>query len=259
MKKMMALILVVAMCFTNLACVGSEKSYDDIEDYNIIYDNVEKVNKTFSKDQRVDTLLKFDEYLYYSYLLLFPREAPQGLNEFRYMWKQGIIDIDNYAIYFSYKLSAEDYHILKNNLKDFTVTYKQQVNKPVYTEDVFVHPTYIMAWSQESEELGFCEYIMLDDENCTVINVYKLFYTLQEVQDIANYDILPKNGDYSSVASILPEQTVSYAKSIGYSVYAFEDENGELFVPKMEELQYDTLFLEAAVSQKMLSEVNYGK
>ncbi len=259
MKKMMVIILVVAMCVTNLACIGPEKTYDDVKDYNIIYDNVDKVNKTFTRDARVDTLLSWDSYLYYSYLLLFPREAPEGLEEFNYKWNQGIFDIDNYSIYFSYKLSAENYKSFKNNLASFSIKYKDQVNKPVYTETLFDYPTYIITWSQNVEDTGFCEYIMLDDENCTVINVYKLFYTLQELQDIANYNVLPKSENYANVVSILPEKTVNYAKSGGYSVYAFENENGEMFVPEMNELQYDTSFLETVVSQKIISEVNYGK
>ena len=58
MKKLLSLLLVIVLCFLLTACVDV---YSSVDDYQIIYDNVEKANKTFTKSGKKETLLEFDE------------------------------------------------------------------------------------------------------------------------------------------------------------------------------------------------------
>lgn len=240
MKKIFSILIIVVLCFSLTACV---ETYDDIKDYSIIYDNVHNANKTFTKEGQKETLLCWGEYTYCSYLLLFPRKTPDDLCEFHYYWCQSM-DYDDYGIYFTYKLDDKEYQDFKTKISEFKITYGDQINKPIFTEDLFDYPTYIMQWSNEVETGGFCEYIMLDDESCTVINVFKMFYYMQEMQDIAEYNILPKNNDYNAVQSLMPDETIRFAKHHGFSVYAFKNEENKLFVPSVEDITYNSTFIE---------------
>lgn len=240
MKKVISIMLVLAMCLSLTGCI---KTYSNVEDYSIIYENVKNANKTFTKDAQVETLLRWGEYMYCSYLLLFPRESPDGISEFQYYWGQSM-DYDDYSIYFSYKLDNEEYQSFKSRISEFTISYKDQNNKPIFAADLFEHPAYIMSWSNDVEGTGFCEYIMLDDKTHTIINVYKMFRSLQEIQETTQHNILPKNMNYAAISTLLPDNIIHFAKHDGYSVYAFENENGEMFVPSIEDIKYDNSFLE---------------
>lgn len=218
-----------------------QKVYSQIDDYHMIYDNVHEANKTFTNDR--ETLLNFDSYSYCSYMLLFPREQPYELTDFHYNWIQSM-DFDDYSVYFSYKLNDTDYQDFKKGLSGFSISYGNQVNKPVYTENLFKYPTYIMTWTDEVENGGVCEYVMLDDDNCTVINVYKMFFSLDRVQKNADYNILPRGNQYERVDMLFQEYDYYMAKHNGYTVYAFTKPDGEMFVPELEELTFDRSFVE---------------
>lgn len=239
MKKFICVLLVFIFCFSMAGCV---QTYSTVEDYHMIYDNVYEANKTFTKAGQIETLLGWGEYMYCSYMLLFPREAPENLLEFEYYWAQ-VIDYDDYGIYFSYKLDEDKFTDFKNKIGEFSITYKDQVNKPVFLEDTFEYPAYILSWSKDVEDGGFCEYILLDDESCTVINVYLLFYGLDDLQSKADFNILPKSKTCNEIFDSMPS-TIGFAKNVGYCVYAFRDEENNMFIPELNDLVYDTGFLE---------------
>jgi len=238
-KKIICVMIIIALCVSIAGCV---QTYSDVQDYHMIYDNVDNANKTFTKAGQKKTLLGWGEYMYCSFMLLFPREAPENLLNFEYYWGQSI-DYDDYGIYFSYKLDEDKYLDFKNKLSEFSITYKDQVNKPIFLEDTFEYPAYILSWSKDVEENGFCEYIMLDDKNCTVINVYQIFYGLSELQKKADYNIIPQNTTCDEVFVLMPN-TISFAKNSGYCVYAFADVESNMFIPELNELIYDNSFLE---------------
>lgn len=240
MKKIVLVLLVACLLAFMTAC---KKTYSTPNDYHMIYDNVTEANKTFIKEGKKGTLLGWGEYSYCSYLMLFPREQPEKLTTFEYYWMQ-LMDYDGYAIYFTYTLDEQEYADFSKQIADFTISYGRQENRPVFTKDLFEYPTYILSWSDEVAGSGFCEYIMLDDETHTVVNVYKMFCPLEDVQAKADYNILPKNNDYEAVSKLLGGGTIHFAKHTGYSVYAFEDQENALFVPAQEELTYNCSFLD---------------
>lgn len=239
MKKIISFLVVFILCISMAGCV---QTYSSVQDYHMIYDNVDNANKTFTKEGQKETLLGWGEYMYCSYMLLFPRECPDDILEFEYYWNQSI-DYDGYGIYFSYELDEEEYKSFKNKINEFSVTYQNQVNKPIFLEDAFEYPAYILSWSNDVENSGFCEYIMLDDESCTVINVYKMFYGLEELQSKADFNILPKSSTYAQTFASMPN-TIAFAKHSGYSVYAFLNGENNMFIPELDDLVYDNSFLE---------------
>ena len=239
MKKLLSLFLVIALCFLLTACVDV---YSSVDDYQIIYDNVEKANKTFTKSGKKETLLEFDEYAYCSYLLLFPRQTPEKLTNFEYSWYQ-LIDYDNYYIFFTYELDETEFGEFEQSLSEFSISYKDQTNKPVYTETLFEYPTYILSWTDEVENGGTCEFIMLDESTHTVINVYKLGYDFETCQGKAEYNITPVDNNFDAVEQLCGYEEFCVGSKCGFTVYSFSDENNGWFAPKMDELVYDNKFL----------------
>ncbi len=239
MKRLIALFIVIILCFLFTACT---KTYSSVEDYQIIYDNVENANKTFTKGGKKETLLEFDEYAYCSYLLLFPRQTPSELTDFDYYWSQSI-DYDDYSIYFTYELGEDKFTDFKKAISEFSVSYGEQIKKPVYTETLFEYPTYILSWTNDVENSGVCEYIMLDESTHTVVNVYKMFCESLDLQEKVDYNIVPLDNNYSAVEELCGTEEFYFAKHTGFSVYSFLDENNELFAPDVDELVYDNSFL----------------
>ena len=224
--------LLLAFCLFLTTC---SKSYSGPNKYHMIYDHVKTANKSFTKDSQKETLLAFEEYAYCSYMLLFPREQPEDLGEFEFHWSQGI-DYDDYSIYFSYGLEEAVYRAFRDNLEDFAISWQGQTNRPVYTEDTFAYPAYILTWGTD-----LCEYILLDDENCTVVNVYRMYDDLEEIQKDAAYKILPLSGDYDSVISLMEHTDFDAGPGVeSWSVYGFQrDTDGRWMAPPLEELEYD--------------------
>ena len=224
--------LLLAFCLFLTTC---SKSYSGVKKYHMIYDHVKTVNKTFTKDAQKETLLEFDDYAYCSYMLLFPREQPANLQEFEFRWTQSI-DYDDYAIYFSYGLEEGEYRTFRERMKDFSISWQGQTNWPVYTEDTFAYPAYILTWGT-----NLCEYILLDDANCTVVNVYQMYSDLEELQKDAVYKILPLSGDDSAVMSLMEHTAFDAGPGVeSWSVYGFQRESdGSWIAPPLEELECD--------------------
>lgn len=248
MRKVLAILTVFIVLVSWLGCfIYPEKTYSNIDDYHMLYDNVENANKTFTKEGQRDTLLSWREYSYCSYMLLFPREQPEKIKEFQYYWLP-IIDYDDYATYFSYELSESEFENFRYELDNFTLSYGEQTNKLYYSEDCFEYPAYIITWgvSSEGEEYdGVFEYILLDESTNTIINVYSMSYSLEKLQEKAQYNILPKNNDFYAVEDLLEkEPTYCFAKSINHTIYAFYDEDGEMFVPSLEEIEFNRYFVD---------------
>ncbi len=246
MKKRF-LFIIVAFVLVSLACFpGAVKTYSEPKDYHIIYDNVENANKTFVKDGKKETLLGWGEYEYCSYMLLFPKEQPENLKEFEYYWMQ-LIDYDDYSIYFTYELTDDEFKEFEYELSQFTLSYGQQTNKLYYVEDCFDYPAYIATWSllDEDEDGGLFEYILLDEANNTIINVYSFRTSIIELQEKADYNILPKNNDFSAVDELLKDEPTRFGgKCAHHTAYAFYDESGEVFVPTLEDIEYDRYFVD---------------
>ncbi len=228
MKKAILIIPIILMFLTLAAC-DSDEGYINTTDYNIIYNNVENVNKTLVKAAQKETLLEFDEYSYCSYMMLFPKEEPQNLGEFYFRWKESI-DYDNYSIYFTYTLGEAEYKAFKEALATCTFSYEGYETKPVYTESHFEYPAYILTWTSDSDHGGISEYIMLDDENRCVVNVYRLSTSFTSLQEVADYPVLPKESDFSAV-SALCKPNATLAKHSGFSVYSFPDSSGGYIFP----------------------------
>lgn len=246
MKKRF-IFIIVAFVLLSLACFpGAVKTYSKPKDYHIIYDNVENANKTFVKDGKKETLLGWGAYEYCSYMLLFPKEQPENLKEFEYYWMQ-LIDYDDYSIYFTYELTDEEFKEFEYELSQFTLSYCQQTNKLYYVEDCFDYPAYIATWSLLDEDKvgGLFEYILLDEANNTVINVYSFRSSIIELQEKADYNILPKNNDFSAVDELLKDEPTRFGgKCTHHTAYAFYDESGKVFVPTLEDIEYDRYFVD---------------
>lgn len=233
-NRTISILLLLVMCVNLAACDGDE-GYVNTTDYNVIYSNVENVNKTLVKAAQKETLLEFEEYSYCSYMMLFPRETPDNLGEFYFRWKESI-DYDNYSIYFTYTLEKEDYENFKDALANCTFTYGDYENQPIYTDSLFEYPAYILTWTSDSDFGGISEYLMLDDQNRTVINVYRLSTSLSSLDELANYAIMPKDSDFSAVYTLC-KPNATLAKHSGFSVYSFPDGKGGHFFPHAEDIK----------------------
>lgn len=198
MKRTVAGLLLVCILVSMCGCTREKTG---ITDYLYMYDGITKDwNKAASPGMERENLFGYGEYLYNSYLLLFPRETPSTLQDFYFHWSQGI-DVDGYAIYFTCKLSEDRYQAFSDGLANFRIQNGENTIKPLYDEAHFGLPTFILQWSDVGEKWEVLEYIMLDDETATVIFVYTMS-ELAYIQEHAAYDVTPDEmhfltGDFS--------------------------------------------------------------
>lgn len=189
MKKIFAVIMIICMVLPFTACVEERTKTSD---YQYMYGGIVKEwNKQTTKEERRDSLLGFGEYLYNSYLILFPRETPATLGEFYFYWHAGI-DVDAYAIYFSCTLSEDNYDGFAKGLNGFQITSGEQTFKPVFDDAHFSLPTYILQWSEVGDKWEVLEYVMLDKENSTAVFVYTMS-ELNRIERHSRYKVTPKN------------------------------------------------------------------
>lgn len=185
MKKIIELLMAIFIIFSCRAC-SQERTHTS--DYQYMYDGmVEEWNKHSSPER--DTLLGFGEYLYNSYLILFPRETPSTLQEFYFKWTPSI-DVDEYAIYFTCNLNKDKYNAFSEGLKNFTLQNGEDVIAPIYDETHFELSTYILQWTDVDEKWEVLEYVMLDDENHTVVFVYTMS-SLEHIEKHSSYTVTP--------------------------------------------------------------------
>ena len=185
MKKFSLILIAI---FIILTCCSCSKERTDISDYQFMYDGIVKEwNKQSSPDR--DTLLGFGEYLYNSHLLLFPRETPSTLGEYYFHWTPGI-DVDSYAIYFSCALSEDNYIAFSDGLKDFKLQNGEKETAPLYDDTHFDFPTYILQWTEVNKKWEVLEYVMLDNQNRTVVFVYTMS-ELEYIEKNSAYNVTP--------------------------------------------------------------------
>lgn len=194
MKKIISLILAIAI---GLCTCGCSQERTTTTDYQYMYDGVVKAwNKTVSPECRRNSLLGFGEYLYNSYLLLFPRQTPSTLDEFYFYWLQSI-DVDGYAIYFTCQLSPENYSAFTNGLAEFRMNNNGTVNAPHFDDVHFSLPAYILQWSHVGEKWEVLEYILLDDETNTAVFVYTMGQ-LPLIEEHSAYTVTPTELHFST-------------------------------------------------------------
>ena len=187
MKKLLIGILVISLLFTICAC---SKERTDISDYQYMYDGIVKDwNKQASSGCERESLLGFGEYLYNSHLILFPRETPSTLTEYYFHWAPGI-DVDGYAIYFSCSLSEHNYIDFSDGLKDFKLHNGEKEIAPLYDDTHFDFPTYILQWTEVNKKWEVLEYVMLDNQNRTVVFVYTMS-ELEYIEKNSAYNVTP--------------------------------------------------------------------
>ena len=185
MKKFSLILIAI---FIILTCCSCSKERTDISDYQYMYDGmVKEWNKQSSPDR--DTLLGFGEYRYNSHLLLFPRETPSTLGEYYFHWTPGI-DVDGYAIYFSCALNEDNYIAFSDGLKDFKLQNGEKETAPLYDDTHFDFPTYILQWTEVDEKWEVLEYVMLDNQNRTVVFVYTMS-ELEYIEKNSAYNVTP--------------------------------------------------------------------
>ena len=211
LKKIGALVLSAACVLSMTGCVKTKKG---VEHYQYMYDVVEDWNK-YSDPSRED-LFGFGEYLYNSYLLLFPRETPSTLTDFYFYWCTGI-DVDDYAAYFTCQLTEEKFDSFVEGLDTFTITTKAGSTKLLYDEENFQYPAYIAQWMNYGEKWETLEYVLLDDAQNIVIFVYTMF-SLEKIQLHAEYNVLPKTSNVILVDKENLGEDIHY-HSKGFTVY----------------------------------------
>ena len=185
MKK---LLLITTVIFIVLSCCSCSKERKDISDYQYMYDGVVKEWNKQSSHNR-DSLLGFGEYLYNSHLILFPRETPSTIDEYYFHWTPGI-DVDGYAIYFTCGLEEDNYIAFYNGLSNFKLQNGEKEIIPLYDNVNFELPTYILQWRDVGQKWEVLEYVMLDDENNTVVFVYTMSQ-LEYIEKNSAYKVTP--------------------------------------------------------------------
>lgn len=187
MKQVLIFILIICFVFSLCGC-ASEKTA--VTDYSYIYDGIVKDwNKAAAPGHERESLLGYGAYLYNSYLTLFPRETPSTLQEFYFHWTK-LIDVDGYAIYFTYQLSEENYGLFSEELHNFKLQNGEETLEPLYDDSHFSLPAYILQWRDVGEKWEVPEYILLDEQKHTAVFVYTMG-ELKNIEEHSAYTVTP--------------------------------------------------------------------
>ena len=188
MKKIVSILLLFVLTISLSSC---SKTKIGIENYQYMYDVIDDWNKQASPGQERDDLFGYGEYLYNSYLVLFPRETPSTLNDFYFEWTPGI-DVDFFAAYFTCQLTDDNYSFFVNELSNVTFKTKEKETKLLFNDKNFEFDAYVIQWLKPGEKWEVLEYILLDDGNNTVVFVYTMG-RLNVINDYSSYNIMPKD------------------------------------------------------------------
>lgn len=188
MKKIVSIFLVFVFAISLSSC---SKTKIGVDNYQYMYDVIDDWNKQAAPGNERENLFGYGEYLYNSYLILFPRETPSTLTDFYFEWMP-LIDVDGYAAYFTCQLTDENYLLFVDGLNNVTFSSKEKETKLLFNDSNFETDAYIIQWLKPSEKWEVLEYILLDDENNTVIFVYTMGM-LNVINDYSNYNIMPKD------------------------------------------------------------------
>ena len=194
MKRVLVWMLSVCLLFSLCGCLGSIKEKEDITDYQYMYDGIVKVwNKTMMPKENRDNLFGFGEYLYNSYLVLFPRKTPSSLTDYYFYWQE-LIDYDDWGIYFTCQPNQENYRAFVKGLEEFRVTDGGSSIALLYDDTHFSLPVYLLQWRKISSA-SIYEFIMLDEEKHTVVFVYTMD-ALEEIEKNSSYTVTPSELDF---------------------------------------------------------------
>lgn len=235
MKKVISLIIVIIICFSLTSCVYSSYSTKDKKEFAKIYE-------TYADSYDEELALGFGEYHYGSYFCAFPREAPDEMTEY-YFYHDSLFAWDEYVIYFVYHLERDAFSDFSDKLKEFKIEYNGISNSPVYDTTHFSLPTYIFTLSETKSngEYNRAEYVMLDEENLNVINVYTNYARESSIKENCKYDILPNSRLWKDLMPSNKTTVDGY-----FSVYNFsnatENGNDAYVIPKLSEIENQFLF-----------------
>ena len=188
MKKIVSIFLMFVLSISLSSC---SKTKIGVDNYQYMYDVIDDWNKQATPGHEREDLFGYGEYLYNSYLILFPRETPSTLTDFYFEWMP-LIDVDGYAAYFTCQLTDENYLLFVDGLNNVTFSSKEKETKLLFNDSNFEKDAYIIQWLKPSEKWEVLEYILLDDENNAVIFVYTMGM-LNVINDYSNYNIMPKD------------------------------------------------------------------
>ncbi len=188
MKSLSAtLVMIILLLF----CLGGcSVEQIGVENYQYMYDGILDDWGRIT-DSEKDNLFGYGEYLYNSFLLLFPRETPSTLTDYYFNWLAAI-DVDYFAIYFTCQLTESNFDGFVNGLEKFAIACEDGNEvKPIFDQEHFSLPTYLLQWTEVTEKWEVLEYIMLDEENNTVVFVYTMGY-LDYIEEYSeNYNVTP--------------------------------------------------------------------
>lgn len=225
MKKLLAfVILLCVLCLSG--CTVQKKG---IKKYQYMYDGIVDVwNSQATPGCEVDTLLGYGQYLYNSHLILFPRETPSTLTDYYFHWNAGI-DRDDYAIYFTCELTENKFNDFIVGLNNFEITNGDESIKPIYDDEHFSMPAYILQWVNVGEKWEVLEYIMVDNKNNTLVFVYTMS-ALERIEAYSPYNITPSELDFLEH---------------NFSIYGkLEDDHSYIYADTFDECIYDISFID---------------
>lgn len=206
-------------------------------DYHYIYDVVNDSNKLNIPSAKKKSLLGYGEYMYNSFLLLTPREAPTSLTSFYFRWRAGM-DVDELAYYFECKLNSTSFANYVIGLENFKVNVGGVDHYLIKDEEHFENTTYIVQWLTPSKKWESLEYILVDSENSTVIYVYSFLDCLNKLEEKSSYKIKP---------NVNVEKVIGTNNNItdGFSVYLPDKMNDSYYLTTivLEDLDFDNSFL----------------
>lgn len=209
------LLPIVLLSFQDEVRIGPEY-------YQYTYEVVHEWRKELTMDAQDRELLDYGSYAYNSYLLLFPRETPSTLEEYYFEWNPGGFDVDSFAVYFTCKLTEENYEGFAQGIADFAITTEKGTTKLLYDDEHFAYPAYIAQWMDVGDKWEVMEYIMLDEENHTAVFVFNTLGMTEEIEENSIYTITPSIMDILSEEEKQPNPDMPfvYGTSEGFSIYA---------------------------------------
>ena len=194
MKRVVTFIISICLLLSMVGCVKEKTS---IKDYQYMYKGIVfEWNKAATPGHYRSDLFGFGEYLYNSYLMLFPRETPSTLKEYYFHWSP-LMDVDGYAIYFTCQLSEENYSSFVDGLDNFKLYNGETTIEPLYDDTHFSLPTYILQWSDVGEKWEVIEYIMMDKKTNTIAFVYTMG-ELELIEENSSYSVTPSELNFLS-------------------------------------------------------------
>ena len=204
-----SLLLAVVMLMIISFCI-SQESRTGTEHYQYIFERSESSR---------NGLFGYGEYKYNSYLLLFPREIPSTLDEYYYRCEP-MMDVDGYGVYFTCKLTEENYAGFAEGIENFAMHTEKGDFKPIYDTEHFQHPTYILQWLDADEKWEVLEYIMLDEANHTAVFVYTTLGMQEKVEENSSYTTMPSEWNILSPEQKMSEELIPNYHDEGFSIYA---------------------------------------